>query len=132
MKIKYLFVLAVLMSTIPAFALPPPKVSVPKTGGGPKLIPVLRKDFLEPSSGYKVSPAPSRGMANAVFISGAVATGLRVLEEINKGNDTPSVKVAPPGVSRNQIFISPTDTKKEPSVPTIYVMPVQVIDPHIR
>ena len=131
MKTRICFVLAVLMSTIPAFALPPPKVSVPKTGGGPKLIPVLRDDFFEPSRNYKVSPAPSRGLANAVFISGAVATGLHLLNELEKGNDNPSVKVAPPGVSRNQILVTPADTKKEPAVPT-YVMPVQIIDPHIR
>ena len=131
MKTKTILLLALLAAVVPAFALPPPKVSAPKTGGGPKLIPVLRKDFLEPSNAYKVSPAPSRGMANAVFISGAVATGLRVLEEISNGNDTPSVKVAPPGVYRNQILVTPRDTKKEPAVPTS-VLPLQVIDPHIR
>ena len=130
MKTKTLLALAILASSIPVFALPPPKVSVPKHGGGPKLIPVLRDDFLEPSKGYKVSPSPSRGMANAVFISGAVATGLRFLNELGKGNE-PEVKVAPPGVSRNQILVTPADAKKDPEVP-ISVMPVQIIDPHNR
>ena len=130
MKIKTFVALAVLASAIPVFALPPPKVSRPKQGGGPKLIPVLRDDFLEPSKNYKVSPSPSRGMANAVFISGAAATGLKLLNEFIKGEE-PEVKVGPPGVSRNQIFVTPTDVKKDPEVP-ISVMPVQIIDPHIR
>lgn len=131
MKTKSVFALAVLICSIPVFALPPPKVSRPKTGGGPSLIPPLRKDFLEPSKSYKVSPAPSRGLANAVFISGAISTGLQVLNEMGKGTENPSVNVAPPGTSRNQIFISPTYIKEEPSVRT-FVLPAQVIDPHIR
>ena len=78
---KILVIVLALVTATTVFALPPPKVSAPKKSSGfPGKI-VFRSDFLEPSRGG-VSKSPNSQMANAVAISGLIATGLRMLQEV--------------------------------------------------
>lgn len=77
---KILLIGFVLVTATSVFALPPPKVSAPKHGGGPGRI-ALRKDWNEPRIGG-VSKSPNRAMANAVAISGFAAIGARMVQEV--------------------------------------------------
>lgn len=122
---KILFVTLTLMTATTMFALPPPKVSAPKHGGGPGKI-VFRKDWNEPHIGG-VSKSPNAAMANAVAISGFVATGLRILQEAT----TPPqdmVIIVPEGTSTPIIVKEMEPVVKHP-VP-ITVMPIEVMVSH--
>ena len=114
MKTKLLLVFAALAAAIPAFALPPPRVSYskPKNNG-----PVIRFRPLEMSRGY--SPSPNSGMAAAVAITGAVAAGLRMLEEATQ---TPTVPVIVTTPSSDCEVVLPPELQK-PSSPPVIVIP---------
>ena len=112
MRTKQLLVLVVLGAAIPAFALPPPRVSAPKRSSGP----VIRFRPLETSRGY--SPAPNSGMAAAVAITGTVAAGLRMLEEATK---TPTVPVIVTTPSSDCEVVLPPELQKASSPPVIVI-----------
>lgn len=119
---KFTLITLALMTATSVFALPPPKVSAPKHGGGPGKI-VLRSDFFEPRLGG-VSSSPNRQMANAVAISGFIATGLRMIQEAT----TPPqdmVIVVPEGTETPIIIkeMKPVVTHPVP----ITVMPIEVM-----
>ena len=113
MKTKNILLLASLVTAIPSFALPPPRVSPPKHSKGP----VIRLRPLETSRGY--SPSPSSGMATAVAISGMVAAGLRMLEEATK---TPTVPVIVTTPSSDCEVVLPPELQKA-SAPPVIVIP---------
>ena len=102
MKTKTVLVLAVLASAIPAFALPPPRIKLPKNNR-PKL--VCRSDLFEPSHDRAYSPSPSSGIATAVAISGMAATTLRMAEETTRKPEVPVIVTTPS--SSNKVILPP-------------------------
>ena len=116
MKTKNVLVLAVLASAIPAFALPPPRINLPKNNR-PKL--VFRSDLFEPSHDRAYSPSPSSGLAAAVAISGFAATALRMFEEATKKPTVPVIVTTPS--SNCEVILSPE--LKEPDAPPVIVIP---------
>jgi hypothetical protein len=118
---KKILIAITLITATTMFALPPPKVSAPKKNTGPRII--LRNDFFEPSIGG-VSSSPNRQMANAVAISGAIATGLRMLQEAT----TPSqdmVIVIPEG-TETPILIKEMEPVVTHPVP-ITILPMEIM-----
>ena len=113
MKTKNILLLALLAAAVPAFALPPPKVSPPKRSSNK---PIIRLRPIETSRGY--SPSPTSGMATAVAITGAVAAGLRMLEEATK---TPTVPVIVTTPSSDCEAVLPPELKKPGSPPVIVI-----------
>lgn len=123
---KFILITIALVTATSVFALPPPKVSAPKHGGGPKL--VFRSDITSPPP-YKssVSRSPNRAMANAVAISGFIAIGARFLEEAT----TPPkdyVIVVPEGVEGPIVIKEQEPVVKHP-VP-ISPIPIEVMRSH--
>ena len=117
MNTKIFLVLAAFAAAVPAFALPPPKVSLPKRSSNK---PVIRFRPIETSRGY--SPSPTSGMATAVAITGAVAAGLRMLEEATK---TPTVPVIVTTPSSDCEVILPPELQKA-SAPPVIVIPEDI------
>ena len=117
MKTKTVLALAVLAASIPAFALPPPRVKPQKHGMPFKL--VLQPDILEPSHDRGYSPSPSSGMANAVAISGLAAAALRMVEEATKPQTVPVIVTTP---SSDTEVVLPPELKK-PGAPPVIVVP---------
>ena len=115
MKIKTVLVLAVLASAIPAFALPPPRIKLPKNNR-PKL--VFRSDLFEPSHDRAYSPSPSSEMAAAVAISGMAAATLRMLEEATRKPEIPVIVTTP---SSNSKVILPPELNNLDAPPVIVV-----------
>lgn len=113
MKTKTILLLASLAAAIPAFALPPPRVSPPKRSSNK---PVIRLRPIERSHGY--SSSPNSGMATAVAITGAVAAGLRMLEEATK---TPTVPVIVTTPSSDCEVVLPPELQKSNSPPVIVI-----------
>ena len=118
MKTNILLVLAAFAAAVPAFALPPPRV--PYSARTKRNTPVIRLRPLEPERTY--SPAPTSGMAAAVAISGAVATGLRMLEEATKKPTVPVIVTTP---SSDCEVILPPELQK-PSAPPVIVIPEDI------
>lgn len=122
---KLLIIVFALVTATTMFALPPPHAgNGPGTtvNGGPRLVPRLRKDIGIPESHNYRPAAPSRDVANAVAITGIVATGLRALGEFL----TPEpevIYVVPPGYK----LILPEPEVKHP-VP-ISTTPIEIIRP---
>ena len=114
MKTKNILLLALLVIAIPSFALPPPRVSPPKRSSNK---PIIRFRPIETSRGY--SPSPTSGMATAVAITGAVAAGLRMLEEATK---TPTVPVIVTTPSSDCEVVLPPELQK-PNSPPVIVIP---------
>ena len=114
MKTKMILLLASLVTAIPAFALPPPKVSPPKHSSNK---PVIRLRPLETSHGY--SPSPTSGMATAVAITGMVAAGLRMLEEATTPPTVPVIVTTP---SSDCEVVLPPELQKA-SAPPVIVIP---------
>ena len=118
---KMILITLALVTKTSVFALPPPKVSAPKQSTGPRI--VFRKDWNEPRIGG-VSKSPNRQMANAVAISGAIATGLRIIQEAT----TPPqdiVIVVPEGTETPIVIKEQEPVVKHP-VP-ITIMPIEVM-----
>ena len=124
---KFLSIALAFVTATTTFALPPPKIKPPPSyNSGPKLIPPLRKDWNEPSRGG-VSKSPNRQMANAVAISGVIATGLRLFEEATKPSQDVII-VFPDGIEGDVIIKEQEPVVKHP-VP-ITVLPIEVIKSH--
>ena len=108
MKTKIAVVLAVLIGTLPAFALPPPGG---RPGPSPRPAPVRVVHRAAP----RPAPAPrhhhdgpSRGLANALAITGLVATSLEILSDLGD-------LFAPP---RQEVIVVPAQT---PAQNVVYV-----------
>jgi hypothetical protein len=114
---KKLFILLIsLVSAIPAFALPPPRINPPKNNR-PKL--VFRSDLLDSSRDRGYSLSPSSGMAAAVAISGMAAATLRMLEEATKKPEVPVIVTTP---SSDTKVVLPPELNK-PDAPPVIVVP---------
>ena len=120
MKPKNVLVLTVLSIAIPAFALPPPRISPPKKNNRPKL--VFRSDILEPSHDRGYSPSPSSGMAAAVAVSGLAAASLRMLEEATRKPEIPVIVTTPS--SDTQVVLPPE--LNSPDAPPVIVIPEDI------
>lgn len=114
MKTKNILLLAMFAAALPAFALPPPNVRPPKRSSNK---PIIRLRPIETSRGY--SSSPTSGMAAAVAITGAVAAGLRMLEEATK---TPTVPVIVTTPSSDCEVVLPPELQK-PDGPPVFVIP---------
>lgn len=125
MKKIILTVIALIIATT-TFALPPPKVSPPKHGGGPGKI-VFRKDIFQPSNKSSISKSPNSQMANAVAISGFIATGLRMLQQVTNPPQ-PTIIVFPEGVE-GPVIIKEQEPVVTHPVP-ITVMPIEIMKSH--
>lgn len=121
---KILSIALIVVTATTVFALPPPKVSAPKQSTGPRI--VFRKDWNEPHIGG-VSKSPNRQMANAVAISGAIATGLRMIQEAT----TPpqDIVIVVPEGTETPILIKEMEPVVTHPVP-ISVMPAEVMISH--
>ena len=115
MKTKNVLALAVLASAIPAFALPPPRIKLPKNNR-PKL--VFRSDLFEPSHDHAYSPSPTSGMSAAVAISGMAAATLRMVEEATREPEIPVIVTTP---SSNTKVVLPPELNNLDAPPVIVV-----------
>jgi hypothetical protein len=114
---KTVLALAVLAASIPAFALPPPRITPRHKNNRPRL--VFRSDLFEPSHDRAYSPSPSSGMAAAVAISGIAAAALRMVEEATKPPTVPVIVTTP---SSDTEVVLPPELNK-PDAPPVIVVP---------
>ena len=106
MKNKIAVVLAVLIGTLPAFALPPPGGGRP---GPSRPAPVVRRAAPRPAPApHHHDRGPSRGLANALAITGLVATSIEILSDLGD-------LFSPP---RQEVIVVPAQT---PAQNVVYV-----------
>ena len=116
---KILFIVLALVISTTTFALPPPKCSKPQHSKPFKI------EWRAPASSSSYNMAsPNKGMAQAVFISGAVAATLRTIEELQKAKTPPTaIVLEDPG---DTVIIKEMEPVVKHPVP-ISVVPIQII-----
>lgn len=117
---KFTLITLALMTATSVFALPPPKRLPVPQNNKPRI--VFRKDISVPVS--YVGGAPSTDIANAVAITGVIATGLRVIQELTTPPPPPAIIVV--GDNTGDIIIQEMEPVIKHPVP-ISVTPIQVI-----
>lgn len=94
---KFLIAVLAFVTATSVFALPPPKTPRREYGGGPKI--VFRNDITHPRERTYKPTYPSKDVANAVAITGIVATTLDALGRLMEYSNPPqpTIIVLPEG-----------------------------------